>query len=118
MIFFKKKSSSVEDDDTRPRGVKYSLDRPTDADVRDMKVQLDKIKSNSIRNIDQKFLQDVSDRIYGPDSIEYVRALEELNKSFRGRVGKSGIEFYEPELVESVRDRQRKINDSIKKCDQ
>ncbi len=117
MIFFKKKSSVV-DDDTRPRGVKYSLDRPTDADVRNMKIQLDKIKSNPIRNIDQKFLQDVSDRIYGPDSIEYVKALEELNKSFRARVGKSGFEFYEPDLVESVRDRQRKINDSIKKCDQ
>ena len=110
-IFTKKRKELTGD--VVPRGVKYTLERPTENDILDMQKQRDALKKPLPDRVDKLFVQDISDRLYGPDSEEYIKALSELNKLFRPRSGKTFTEFYEPEIVESVREKQKKINESI-----
>jgi len=114
MGIFRKKSKELTGDIV-PRGVRYTLERPTEADVLAMKNQVDVLKKPLPDRVNPLFVQDISDRLYGPDSEEYVKALSELNKSFRPRSGKKFTEFYEPEIVESVREKQKKINEYKKR---
>ena len=44
------------------------------------------------------FIQEISDRLYGPDSDDYINALNELNSKFRPRVGRTGPQIYRDEI--------------------
>jgi hypothetical protein len=114
MKIFKKKKKELTDD-VKPRGIKYTIDRPSEADIAKLTKQRENMKKSIITNkVDKMVLQNISDRLYGPESDAYIKALEELNKSFKPRAGKSYLDFYEPGIVEDVKKTQKKINESIK----
>ena len=74
----------------RPESVPQRL---SDEEMEKQKQQFYK-SQEEYQRVDPYFLQEVSDRLYGPDSVEYVNALKELNKNFRPRVGKTGHDIY------------------------
>lgn len=74
----------------RPESVPQRL---SDEEIEKQRQQFYKSREEYQR-VDPYFLQEVSDRLYGPDSVEYVNALKELNKNFRPRVGKTGHDIY------------------------
>jgi hypothetical protein len=67
--------------------------RLSDEEMEKQKQQFYK-SQEEYQRVDPYFLQEVSDRLYGPDSAEYVNALKELNKNFRPRLGKTGHDIY------------------------
>jgi hypothetical protein len=110
-IFRKKK---IEIDVITPLRIKSTIGRPIDGDIVSVQKQTSDMKKPIINKVDKMFLQEISDRLYGPDSDGYIEALSELNKLFKPRAGKSFLEFYEPEISEGVRRKQKEINDNIK----
>jgi hypothetical protein len=46
------------------------------------------------QKVDPYFLQEISDRLYGPDSEAYVEAIKQLNMKFRGREGRTGHDIF------------------------
>ena len=58
--------------------------------------QKEEFFSKKQRGVDPYFLQEVSDRLYGPDSDGYIEALKELNKNFRPRLGRTGHDIFTP----------------------
>lgn len=86
-MFAKKKELSG---DLLPRGFKTTTPRP------DWVYDKPEVKmSKSEHRIDPYFIQEISDRLYGPDSDEYIRAISEINAKFRARSGRFGSQFYE-----------------------
>lgn len=86
-IFSKKKE---EESDLQPKGFK-TIERP------EWSYEKPEIKTGGIENkIDPYFIQEISDRLYGPDSEEYVKEITEINKKYRPRGGRFGSQFYEP----------------------
>lgn len=84
-IFGKKERDSSDLD---PKGFK-TIPRPTtDAVMKDIKPPKTKV--------DAYLLQEISDRLFGPDAEQYIDAIIELNKTFRPRAGRFGNQFYEP----------------------
>lgn len=116
MGFFRKNKKELTGD-IIPKGVSRTLPRPTEEDLKRIKDDVDKLKNSrpSEPKIDTFFLQEISDRLYGPDSEAYVQALKRLNNGFRPRNGKNCLEFYEPEIVVQNKERERKINNHISK---
>jgi len=51
--------------------------------VSDVTVDEPKINPLVDDKIDKLFIQEISNRLYGPDSVEYVKALKELNAKFK-----------------------------------
>ena len=94
--------------------VMSSTGRPSDEEVQRIRKDVEKLKSPIDFKIDSDFLQDVSDRLYGPDSEDYVRALKELNKDFRPRTGRYGSQFYDPSEQEKVKRREQSIINALK----
>jgi len=84
-IFGKKKEKTS---DLEPKGFK-TIERPREEEV--IK-EIEPIKTK----VDPYFLQEISDRLFGPDGEEYQNAIIELNKKFRPRAGRFGNQFYEP----------------------
>ena len=79
-----------KEDDLKPKGFR-STERP------EWSYEKPEVKTGGIEDkVDPYFIQEISDRLYGPDSEEYVRELTELNKKYRPRGGRSGGQFYEP----------------------
>ena len=64
--------------------------------------------------VDPSFLQEVSDRLYGPDSEDYINALKELNLKFRKREGRYGNQLYDPSQQQKSAEREQLINRSMK----
>ncbi len=64
--------------------------------------------------LDTLVLQEISDRLYGPDSEEYVKAIEELNKKFRPRRGRSASDLYDPNLDAKRKAREQEIINRFK----
>lgn len=87
--------------------------RPSEEEIEKYQKDLEKLKEPIEPKIDSDFLQEVSDRLYGPDSEEYVRALKELNDKFRPRRGKYGKQLYDPSLTQAVAKRQEEIIKSM-----
>jgi hypothetical protein len=116
MIFGKKKEKEELKGDTIPKGVAKTLPRPTDEEIEKTKKTVDQMRSKSLKEpkVDIYFIQEISDRLYGPDSEEYVKAIKELNDKFRPREGKLGVDFYEPGLVDRIREKEKSIIDNIK----
>jgi hypothetical protein len=60
--------------------------------------------------IDKSFLQEISDRLYGPDSEDYMDEIKEINKKYRKRPGKAGNELFDPESDIQRKKREEVIN--------
>ena len=74
-----------------------TIERPVGEVKRLSQEDLDKLKklSQNDKKVDPYFLQEIIDRICGPDSDEYKLAILELNKKFKSRVGKTGKQIFE-----------------------
>jgi hypothetical protein len=64
--------------------------------------------------IDSDIIQEISDRLYGPDGEAYLNDIKELNKKYRKREGKVGSEFFDPEIINKRREREREIINRFK----
>jgi len=73
-----------------------TVDRPKQKVIKLSSFELEKIKSfkKSNNKVDPYFLQDVVDRICGPESEEYKKAIIEVNKKFKSRPGRTGKEIF------------------------
>lgn len=78
-----------------------------------MKGNLNKSDEERSKKVDPYFIQEITDRILGPDSEEYVRELEELNAKYRSRVSKTGRGIYEgrTEKASKEKDSDVKLED-------
>ena len=83
-----------ESNDLKPTKI-TSTKRPTSEESEKTQKELDKLKTKIEPRVDTDFLQEISDRLYGPDSEKYKKALKDLNASFRPRKGRYGGQFYE-----------------------
>jgi hypothetical protein len=68
--------------------------RLSDEELRKQREEFNKSKSSTEKRVDPYFLQEISDRLFGPDSEEYTNAIIELNKKFRPREGKTGHDIF------------------------
>jgi hypothetical protein len=65
--------------------------------------------------IDTLFIQEISDRLFGPDSECYMKAIKELNVKFRPREGRKANQFYDPSISGERRRKEDEINRNILK---
>ena len=77
-------------------------------------VNIKKFNEEWQSKIDSLFLQEISDRLYGPDSESYIKAIEDLNKTHRKRVGRVGSELYDDSLEQKRKQRERDIISQFK----
>ena len=79
------KSQSQElPDDLKPKG--FTTVKPEGGQLRGVSdVKVEPIQKNPLVDdrVDKLFLQEISDRLYGPESEEYIAALKELNVKFK-----------------------------------
>jgi hypothetical protein len=85
-------------EEIKPMGIRSTVLRPESEVNRLSDEELLKQKEEFYRKkgryVDPYFIQEISDRLYGPDSEEYINALRELNKNFRPRAGRTGHEIF------------------------
>lgn len=112
MRIFRK--SKKELSGVKPMGIKYTIERPSESDIDALQRQRENMKKPITNKVDKMILQDISDRLYGPDSDDYIKSLNKLNKLFKPRAGKSCNDFFDPGIVENVKKNQKKINQIIK----
>jgi hypothetical protein len=60
-------------------------------------------------------MQEISDRLFGPDSEGYMQAIKELNLKFRPREGRTANQFYDPSISGERRRKEDEINRNILK---
>jgi len=106
-------SKKKEENDLTPKGLKSSTGRPTPEETERIQKDLDKLSVKVGPKVDSDFMQEISDRLYGPDSEEYIKALKELNVSFRPRQGRYGSQLYDPSNVEETNKRQQEVISKI-----
>lgn len=100
-IFKFKKSKQSE---VKPMGFVTTVERPkqpvnklSDEELDNLRIQMVERKKNE-SSIDPYFLQEISDRLYGPESIQYIEAIKELNEKFKPRKGRTGHDIYKSEI--------------------
>lgn len=92
--------SQENHDGVKPMGVITTVPRPespvnklSDEERRLMNEKY-KQRKEAEQKLDAYFIQEISDRLYGPDSDEYISALRELNQKFRPRKGRTGPHIF------------------------
>jgi hypothetical protein len=108
-------SKKEQPSDITPRGVKSTV-YPDEQlkSVSDVKALPQQKNPLVDRKIDLDVMQEISDRLYGPDSEEYLKAILDLNSKFRKRSGKHGNQFLDPSIEAKRKEREREINQRIK----
>ena len=96
--------SKKEKTELKPMSVITAVPRPvqkvnklSDEQIKKMNEEFYKRKRDS-EKLSPYFVQEISDRLYGPDADEYIKALIELNSKFEPRKGRSGPEIYRDEI--------------------
>jgi hypothetical protein len=119
--WFSKKSNPEEITDITPRGVSRTsmpAERNTSSGLSEE--ELEELKRNSSSSkvetkVDTYFMQEISDRLFGPDSEGYIQAIKELNLKFRPREGRTANQFYDPSISGERRRKEDEINRNILK---
>jgi hypothetical protein len=87
-------------DDLTPKGIAktVSFRDPSKSEEADrIQKSLDSLKDKEVEvGYDKFFIQEISDRLNGPDSVEYIEELKKLNDRFRPREGRYGNQFLDP----------------------
>lgn len=83
--------------------------------VSDVKAEIPKKNPLVDDRIDKLILQEISDRLYGPDSEAYVAAIQELNKKFRKANVLVGTQMSNQEFKRREEERQAKEREIINK---
>lgn len=104
-----------EESDLTPKGFKSTVypDKQLRS-VSDVKASPQQRNPLVDRKVDLEIMQEISDRLYGPDSEEYIKAISELNSKFRKREGKYGNQFLDPSIEAKRKEREREINQRIR----
>lgn len=117
--WFSKRDKSSETSDITPRGISRTslpTERNTSSGLSEEELEeLKRSNSKSETKIDAYFMQEISDRLYGPDSEGYIQALKELNLKFKPREGRTANQFYDPSIADERRQREDEINRNILK---
>ena len=117
--WFSKKDKSEGTSDITPRGVSRTL-IPTQRNTSPglSEEELEELRSSDskkeLTKVDPYFMQEISDRLYGPDSEEYIQAIKDLNAQFRPREGRAGNQLYDPSITDEFRRREGEVNKIIK----
>jgi hypothetical protein len=104
-------------DDLKPRGIKTEV-RPEGGQLRGVSdIRPSAPEKNPLVDdkIDKLFLQEISDRLYGPDSEAYVAAIQELNKKYRKANVLVGTQLSNQESRQREEERIRKEQELIRK---
>ena len=118
--WFSKKDKTKETSDITPRGVsRTSMPDQRNTSSGLSEEELEELKRNRISNqetrVDAYFMQEISDRLFGPDSEGYIQAIKELNLKFRPREGRTANQFYDPSISDERRHKEDEINRNILK---
>jgi hypothetical protein len=119
--WFSKKSNPEEITDITPRGVSRTsmpAERNTSSGLSEE--ELEELKRNSSSSkvetkVDSYFMQEISDRLFGPDAEGYIQAIKELNLKFKPREGRTANQFYDPSISDERRRKEDEINRNILK---
>lgn len=119
--WFSKKSNPEEITDITPRGVSRTsmpAERNTSSGLSEE--ELEELKRNSSSSkvetkVDTYFMQEISDRLFGPDAEGYIQAIKELNLKFKPREGRTANQFYDPSIADERRRKEDEINRNILK---
>ena len=119
--WFSKKSNPEEITDITPRGVSRTsmpAERNTSSGLSEE--ELEELKRNSSSSkvetkVDTYFMQEISDRLFGPDAEGYIQAIKELNLKFKPREGRTANQFYDPSIADERRHKEDEINRNILK---
>lgn len=97
---FSKSNSQV----IKPMGVINTVPRPeqpvnklSDEERKKMNDDYLKRKQES-EKLNPYFIQEISDRLYGPDADDYIKELIRINSKFKPRKGRTGPEIYRDEI--------------------
>jgi hypothetical protein len=87
----------------KPMGVRTTVERPSqpvsklsEDEIQGLREDFKKQKEKDSQ-LDPYFIQEISDRLFGPDKDEYIEALKELHTRFRPRVGRVGHDAFKDE---------------------
>ena len=77
--------------------VSKTIERPFTGVNKLSEDELSKMKkyNKEDKKVDPYFLQEIVDRMCGPDSEEYKKAILELNEKFKPRISKTGRKIFE-----------------------
>jgi hypothetical protein len=103
-----------EDSELKPTGVKVIENPDQLRGVSTVKASPKEKNVLTDSRIDSSILQEISDRLYGPDSEEYVKAIQELNTKFRARKGRRAGEFYDASIEAKRKTREQEIINMFK----
>jgi hypothetical protein len=100
MKHLKNFNEEFSEDNSRIR-VGKSIPRPeqpinklSDKELDDMRRDMENAQNDRERRVDPYFIQEITDRILGPDSKAYIEEIKELNKKYRSRPGKTGVDIF------------------------
>ena len=118
--WFSKKDKTKETSDITPRGVsRTSMPDQRNTSSGLSEEELEELKRNRISNqetrVDAYFMQEISDRLFGPDAEGYIQAIKELNLKFKPREGRTANQFYDPSIADERRRKEDEINRNILK---
>jgi hypothetical protein len=118
--WFSKKDKTEEISDITPRGVsKTSMPDQRNTSSGLSEEELEELKRTRISKqetrVDAYFMQEISDRLFGPDSEGYIQAIKELNLKFKPREGRTANQFYDPSISDERRHKEDEINRNILK---
>lgn len=100
----KKLFSKSDSQLTKPMATITTVPRPeqpinklSDEERKKMNDEYFKKKQES-EKLNPYFIQEISDRLYGPDSDEYIKELIRINSKFKPRKGRTGPQIYRDEI--------------------
>jgi len=100
----KKLFSKTKNRVTKPMGVITTVPRPeqsvnklSDEERKRMNDEY-VIRKQADEKLSPYFIQEISDRLYGPDSDEYIKEITNINSRFRPRQGRTGPQIYRDEI--------------------
>jgi hypothetical protein len=94
---------SKKESELKPMGVKKTVERPFQPVNRLSDDELQKLISDTkkekekIKSMDPYFLQEISDRLFGPEAEDYIKAIKELNSKYKPRAGRTGHDIFKIE---------------------
>lgn len=118
--WFSKKINPEGISDITPRGVSRTSmpdQRNTSTGLSEEELEeLKRTRSHKQESqVDAYFMQEISDRLFGPDAEGYIQAIKELNQKFKPREGRTANQFYDPSISDERRHKEDEINRNILK---
>jgi hypothetical protein len=110
------KKETEKPSDITPRGIKSTV--YPDQQLRSVStVKATPMEKNPLvdRKVDPYFMQEISDRLHGPDGEQYMKEIEKLNEKFpRKRGGRVAGQLHDPNISAEAKRREREINQKIR----